>query len=174
MSVAENATDADDAEGRPPHSVEAVVSGGTDADICQTLASTVAAGIATHGNTSGTGTDVSGKSRVIEFSRPQPKYAWLEIDIVSTDPDGGPASGYEDAIRSAVVAYGNSYFPPGANYILQKMYAPIYSVPGIYSVTLRIATSDSELGPHTYGPDNLPIALREYLTFSASRVEFVP
>lgn len=173
VAVASNDTDSTDAEGRPPHSVEAVVTGGDSAAIFQSLYSTVAGGIATHGNTSGTVVGLDGKAHPVSYSVPVAKYAWVEVTIVSTDPDGGPATGYQDAIAQAIEAYGNSNFAPGANFILQKMYAPIYSIPGIYSVTLRIATTASAGGPPTYGTANIAIALREYLDFSADRVAFV-
>lgn len=174
VNVASNDTDTADGDGRPPHSVEAVVSGGNAIDICQSLYSTVAGGIATYGNTSKDAVGLDGKTHEVFYSVPVPKYAWVEVTIVSTDPDGGPAAGYQDAIRAAIESYGNANFGAGANFILQKMYAPIYSVPGIYSVTLQTATTDTEGGSPTYATINLPIALREYLEFSASRVEFGP
>ena len=173
VSVSENATDITDGEGRPPHSVEAVVTGGEEAAICQMLGSVVAAGIETYGNTTGTSVDVAGKSREVKFSIPVPRWAWVEVDVLTTDPDGAPAAGYEDAIRAAIVAYGNANFAPGANFILGKMYAPIYSVPGIYTVAVRIATSTTPGGAKTYGTSNILVALREYLSFAPERVEFV-
>jgi hypothetical protein len=153
--------------------VEAVVTGGDAANILQSLYSTVAGGIATYGNTSGSVVGLDGKTHPVSYSVPVAKYAWVEVTIVSTDPDGGPATGYQDAIAQAIEAYGNGNFGPGANFILQKMYAPIYSIPGIYQVSLRIATTTSSGGPPTYGTANIAVALREYLDFSADRVAFV-
>ena len=174
VSVSENASDVQDGEGRPPHSVEAVVTGGEEAAICQMLGSVVAAGIETYGNTQGTSVDVSGKARDVWFSIPVPRWAWVKVEVLTTDPDGAPAADYEDAIRAAIVAYGNANFAPGANFILGKMYAPIYSVPGIYTVSVQIATSVTPTGSKTYGSGNLEVALREYLSFAPERVEFVP
>lgn len=173
VTVAENTLDVDDAEGRPPHSVEAVVTGGDEANIFQALYSTVAGGIQTDGNTSGSVVGLDGKAHPVSFSVPVPKYAWVEVEITATDPDGGPVTGYQDAIAQAIEVFGNGNFGPGANFILQKMYAPIYSVPGIYQVVVRTAITSSESGPPTYGTANIAVALREYLDFSADRVEFV-
>ena len=48
--VYENRTNETDSEGRPPHSVEAVVDGGSNSDIAEQILATVSAGITTYGS----------------------------------------------------------------------------------------------------------------------------
>lgn len=173
VNVAENETDMTDVDGRPPHSVEAVVTGGNSADICQSLYSTVAGGIQTFGNKYEDIMGLDGKLHRTYYSEPVALYAWVEVEITATDPDGAPATGYEAAIAAAIEAYGNDNFDAGDNFILQKMYAPIYSVPGIYSVIVKTAITATEGGSPSYATINLPVLTREYLSFAANRVVFV-
>jgi uncharacterized phage protein gp47/JayE len=65
-----NHTDTTDADGVPPHSVEALIQGGADQDIFDALLASVAGGIGTHGSTSGTATDSEGTDHTMKFSRP--------------------------------------------------------------------------------------------------------
>lgn len=67
----ENRTNETDSEGRPPHSVEAVVDGGSNSDIAEQILATVSAGITTYGSVS---VDVPGEdddmSRSASTGRP--------------------------------------------------------------------------------------------------------
>ena len=171
--VTSNRTLITDVEGRPGKSFEVVAVGGSDAAIAQTIWETEPAGILSYGTTTVAVIGSDGDSHDISFSRPEPKYAWFQIQIGATDPDGGPAADYHQAIRDAVSLYGRENFGLGDNFTLQKFYAPIYSVPGIYSVVLQIATTDTDIGVPTYAAANIAIATREFLTFDSSRVEFL-
>lgn len=159
-----------DGDGRPAKSFEAIVVGGTDADVATTIWDTMPAGIKPYGASSYSVTGEDGASHAIGFSRPVPKYAHVEVTVVSVDPDGGPVGDYEQTIKDAVSLYGNANFDLGDNFTLQKLFAPIYSVPGIYSVTLRIATTATAAGSPTWSSSNVLIAAREYLTFDSARV----
>jgi hypothetical protein len=70
VSVLENFTDVTDVNGLPPHSIEAIVLGGADADIAQVIYETKAAGTRPHGTTFVNITDSSGNPQAIGFSRP--------------------------------------------------------------------------------------------------------
>jgi len=144
--------------------------GGTDADVATAIWDTMPGGIQPYGSTSYSVTGEDGAPHAIGFSRPVPKYAHVEVSVVSVDPDGGPVGDYEQAIKDAVSLYGNANFDLGDNFTLQKLFAPIYSVPGIYSVTLRIATTTTAAGTPTWSTSNILVAAREYLTFDSARV----
>jgi uncharacterized phage protein gp47/JayE len=81
--VFENNTDAVDGDGLPPHSIEAVVDGGTDAEIGDILLRFKAAGIETFGGNTTTVVDNAGISRTFKFSRPTNVSIWVDVDIVS-------------------------------------------------------------------------------------------
>lgn len=99
-----NNTDLTNSDGVPPHAVEALVTGGADQDIFDTLLASVAAGIATHGNTTGTSADSQGTAQTENFSRVSeiPVYASLTVEV---DDDLYPADG-DDQIASGLVSFG--------------------------------------------------------------------
>lgn len=79
----ENNTDAVDGAGLPPHSIEAVVDGGTDAEIGDILLNFKAAGIETYGGNSTTVVDNAGISRTFKFTRPAYVDIYVDVDITS-------------------------------------------------------------------------------------------
>jgi uncharacterized phage protein gp47/JayE len=159
-----------DGDGRPAKSFEAIVVGGTDADVATAIWKTEPAGILPYGVSSYNVLGADGVSHPVGFSRPVAAYAHVEVTVVALDPDGGPVGDYAQAIKDAVSLFGNANFELGANFTLQKLFAPIYSVPGIYSVTLRIATTATAAGIPSWSSSNVLIAAREYLTFDSARV----
>lgn len=176
--VTSNRTMVTDSESRPAKSFEAVVTGGTAANIAKAIWENMPAGIFPYGQDyADPGYPVIGSDGVthyVNWSTPDPVYAWVEVTVVSVDPDEAPGADYEQAIKDAIAAYGNENFGLGNDFKLQKFYSPIYSVPGIYSVTLRIATTATEGGSPTYGTANVAVTSRQYLTFSTSRVAVLP
>lgn len=170
--VTSNRTSTTDSEGRPPKSFEVVVVGGSDTAIAEAIWNTQPAGILPYGTTIIPVVGSDSDTHEVGFSHPEPKYAWVEVQIIATDPDGGPAADYQQRIKDAVSLYGRENFDLGDNFILQKFYAPVYAVPGIYSVALRTAMTDTEHGSPSYNTINLIVAGREFLTFDASRVVF--
>lgn len=107
--VFENTSDTTDGAGRPPHSFEAVVLGGTDADVAQKIWDLKAAGIETFGSVSETATDTNGTDRTVNFSRATELYAHLEITI--TKGEGFPDVDETELaaqVASDVAAYGDA------------------------------------------------------------------
>ena len=105
--VLENASDTEDSEGRPPHSFEAIVTGGTQADVAQKIWELKPAGIATFGDITETITDSQGESQSISFSRPVDAYVWVKVTVTQSSEINFPSDG-EDAIKDALVAYGET------------------------------------------------------------------
>ena len=94
-------TDETDSDGLPPHSIEAIVYGGTDANIAAAIHARKAAGIQTYGGQSAQVLDASGKLRTIKFSRPTPVLIYVQIsDLVTSDAYAGDA-----ALKAAIVEY---------------------------------------------------------------------
>jgi hypothetical protein len=168
----ENVTDATDVAGRPPHSIEIVVAGGTDLDIAKAIHSKRAAGVATYGNVnSGAGIafeDDEGFDQVVEFSRPVNRYAWLDIEYELYSEEDFPADG-EDQIAAAVLAFGNANSPIGKDFILQRFIGPCM-IPGVASVTIQIAVTSTSGGSPSYGSTNIAIGETEVLVFDSTRI----
>lgn len=98
--VWENTGDVVDADGRPPHSVEAMVRGGDDNAIAAVLWATKARGIATYGSTSKTVLDEQGRAHVVRFTRPADVNVWTVAQVsVNARLDPG-----DEAIKTAVRA----------------------------------------------------------------------
>lgn len=169
--IFENNTDAIDGDGRPPHSYEVFVQGGTNQDIFDTIWETKPAGIQTFGNISGTVIDSQGFLQTVKFSRPNGVLIYLGIElVVNTDPSepGGvyPANG-DDLVRDAILAYGAG-FEIGQDVVLPRFYTPINTIPGIVEVVVKAG-----LAPAPSGTSNLPINGTGYARFDASRTSVV-
>ena len=141
--VFQNITDVVDGFGRPPHSIEAVVLGGADQDIFQTVFDNVAAGIQTFGGVPGIVVDEQGFSQAVNFSRPTEIDIFIEIDVTST-PEftvGGAA-----LIAQAIVDYAALNFGIGDDIIVHgapSIEAAVIcgDVTGISDLVFRVGTS---------------------------------
>lgn len=165
-----NDTDAVDADGVPPHSVEVLVLGGVDQEIADEVFASVAAGIGYYGNQTDTVTDSNGVSHTVKWSRPVEVPIWVRLDVVkyaATFPSDG-----ETQIKTAVAAYGDS-LGVGRSVRSQPLGAVIVPDPangggvtGVLEVTLvYIRTSSPPIAATT-----IAIATREISTFDTSRL----
>lgn len=166
VTVFFNNTDQPDADGLPPHSIEALVQGGEDDEIRALLWASVAAGIRTHGTTSGTITDSQGRLQTIKFSRPTeiPIYVELEVEI---DPLVFPADGV-DQIKAAIVAFGATQ-ESGDDARSFAIAASSLAVDGV----LTVLDVDIGIAPSPTLPNTIPISLRERATFALANVTVV-
>ena len=161
--VFDNPTDTTDGDGLPPHSIEAVVLGGTDAAIRECLWDSVAGGIQTYGTTSGTVTDSQGFTHTVKFSRPTTKTIHVIVDLTK-DADY-PADG-DAQVKQAVIDHG-TLLGIGDDVITTALYEHIFDVAGVVDVTkLWIGFSD----PPT-GGSNLTIGVREVSYWQTTNVD---
>jgi uncharacterized phage protein gp47/JayE len=161
-----NATDATDADGMPPHSVEALVRGGLDQDILDTLLDQVAAGILTHGTTTGAATDDEGTSHVVKFSRPDEIEIYVDVEV-TVDANEYPTDG-DAQVKAAIVAWGDA-LSTGRDAVASALIAQVFKVAGVLDVTLlQIGTV-----PAPSASTTIAIALRELATFDTSRITVV-
>lgn len=164
--VFENVTDVVDANGIPAHSFEAVVLGGLDADIRQTIFDTKPAGIRSHGTVSGTVVDSTGIAHTIKFTRPTTYSIWMELDVTynaATWPLDGA-----DQIKAAILAA----LTPANGYTLGKdvtvwgIGAAVDAVSGVLNVTaIRVGTA-----PAPVGTSDIAIGIREVALFDSARI----
>lgn len=146
-AVFENDTNVTDSNGLPPHSIRALVEGGTDQNIWDTLGIKKGAGTFTDGTEIGTFTDpADGQTFPMRFSRSTLVDIYVDVVVTSknTDPLEGPvypASGDQD-IEDAILAEGN-LFEIGDDVILPRLQSAVTSVPGIITYTLFFDTSAS-------------------------------
>lgn len=126
--VYENIMDVPDGNGRYPHSVEAVVTGGTDSDIAEELWQVKPAGIATFGNTSHVIIDSQGNPQTMRYSRPVPIpiYTILNLEVSDKYPVGGNAS-----VIAAINDYLNTLEQGESVIVNPQLIAQLAPIPGI-------------------------------------------
>ena len=171
--VYENRTNETDSEGRPPHSVEAVVDGGSNSDIAEQILATVSAGITTYGSVS---VDVPGEDDdMIEvcFNRPTYIYCWFKVTLTISKSSLVPAN-YAELVETAIVD-AMSQVENGEDVVPQQQFLPaIYEqVPGIsyIDVSIYTTTSASEGQPSSYPLRSVEITNRQRAMTSSTRIE---
>lgn len=154
--------------GRLAKSFEAVVEGGSDADVANKIWLTKPAGIQTFGNTSFTITDSQGEQQVINFSRPTSIYIWVTVALTLYSEETFPPNG-QDLVAEAINTYGNN-LGIGVDVLLQRVLAQIFNVPGIASGAMQIAATNSPGDSPLYGTADIPIQENEIAVFDLSRI----
>jgi uncharacterized phage protein gp47/JayE len=169
VAAFENATDEEDGEGRPPHSVELVVSGGDDEDIARAIFDSKAGGIESFGTEEVSFTDDFGQNRTVHFSRPEEVEIYMEVDVVpNTDPnesDVYPVDG-DDLVKDAILAFAAANQPVGRDVITVRYFIPVNQVPGVNGITIRVGTA-----PSPGGSANVVITSRQIAVFDLARIE---
>jgi uncharacterized phage protein gp47/JayE len=132
-TVFSNVTDITDADGVPPHSVEALVHGGDDQAIFDALLANVADGIRTHGSVVGTSTDSAGNVHTMKFSRPTEILIYVAVTLLK-DPALYPSDG-DTQVKTAVATTGNAK-PDGTDVVASAILASVFSVAGMLDVSL--------------------------------------
>lgn len=164
--VYENDQDTTDADGRPPHSIEAVVAGGDADEIATVIWQKKAAGIDTFGSQSAVTKDSQGFDHTINFNRPIPVYVWLDVEITEYAEEVLPPDAVT-LITEALVEYGNN-LSVGVDVILQRFMGAIYqAVNGVGYITIKAATG---IPAGAYSTNNISIDNRHTAEFDASRV----
>lgn len=163
--VYENDSDTTDEDGRPPHSIEAVVNGGETDEIGLTIWQKKAAGIDTFGSQSVSINDSQGFAHTINFNRPLIVPIYLNITVTEYPEEALPPNA-QAMITEAVLNYGNT-LTIGNDVILQRFMGAIYqNVAGIGYITVTASTNGS-----TYSSNNISIDARHVATFDATRIQ---
>ena len=164
-NVYENDQDTTDADGRPPHSIEAVVNGGEADEIGRAIWQKKAAGIDTYGSQSVSINDSQGFAHTIHFNRPLIVPIYLNIAVTEYPEEALPPNA-QAMIVDAVINYGNT-LTAGNDVILQRFMGAIYqNVPGIGYITVTASTNGS-----TYSSNNISMDVRHVATFDATRIQ---
>lgn len=146
--------------GRPPHSIEAIVSGngttGEDQIIADTIWDSVAGGIKTFGNQGPIiVVDDEGDNQSLFFSRPTNITIFVDAEY-DTDPEEIHPSDGKDQITTNITNAINA-LSPGNDVIRDRLFTEFYKVPGVRDIIkLNIGTS-----PSPTLSDNIAIADNE-------------
>lgn len=170
----ENKTNLTDEYGRPPHSIEVVVSGGSDMEIAQAILEQKAGGIQTYGATK---VEVpSDDSQPVEvcFNRPQPVYAWFQIVLTPSRKEAMPPN-YADLVKESLVEQCDEILP-GSTLYIQELLGDIYrNVSGVGYIDVKTySTTDSGKTPEPeeYGENkNIVADVRQRIVVEDKRIE---
>jgi uncharacterized phage protein gp47/JayE len=168
--VYENDTLAIDSDGIEPKSYEAIVEGGSNTDIAEKLSKLKTAGLPSDGDITVEVTNDQGIPNNIKFSRPTNNYLWIDVVIDSYNTEETfPVDG-EAAIKAALLEFAEDEFNIGDIIVTQKFNTPVYSIPGIGSVTITIASTGTPGGTPSYSAANINLSIREKPNFDLSRM----
>ena len=161
----ENPTNAEDARGLPPHSVEMIVEGGEDADIAAAILRRKAGGIQTYGNQEVYVPDVYNEESIrIMFSRPENIEIWLRVTLY------GDETKFPENYRTLVsqsIAESVAGYAPGDSLFIQPLCASLYGVmSGLSRVGIFWASSENG----AYSSDNIVPDLRQKILLDKSRI----
>lgn len=162
-----------DARGIPGKHIAAIIVGGSDDDIADTLFLRSPAGAGFFGNTNKVLTDIQGESYDIRWTRPDPIDIEVEVDITIIDVNTFPDDG-ADQIAQAIIDYAIGGAPalgivdgfeefgfvPGEDVRQSRIYTPVNSVPGHKVTRLEIAQLGNPLGVA-----DVPISFDEFANF---------
>lgn len=162
--VLENVTETTDANGVPPHSIEAIVyAPGIDEDaLAETIFRAKAAGIRAHGNEIKTVTDSQGIAHSIGFSYQEDVdlYVRVNLEII----DGTWVGDSEFILR--FVDLCNAYYGLGRDVKHSRLVAFCHQVPGVFGV-VKLEVSDDGA---SWVEADWPITYREIARFDTGRV----
>lgn len=169
--VVENTDSVTDANGVPPHSMEAVIENGDADDIGAVLWARKPAGIKLHGDSSVNVTDSQGYVHSLGYSRPSEVLQWVKISYAKYDEETFPANG-EDLIEASALATGNA-LSLNDDVMPDRFIGPIFSAcAGLESVLVEIA-DDVAGSPGSYSTTPKEIEFNEIAKFDSARVSSV-
>ena len=164
VTVYENRSD-ETVDGLKPHSFEAIVHGGDDREIAQTILNKAPIGIDTNGSIEVEVADSEGTLEKIYFSRPQEVPIYVKVIIEEYTEETLPGD-LVNTIKQVVAASGNT-LPMGKDVIAQRFLGPIYSaVDGIGYINLTISTQ-AETG---YTGETIAISRSQIATFAEDNI----
>lgn len=161
--VFENRSDSIDEQGRPPHSIEVVVQGGTDEDIAEMIWKSKGGGIDTFGSIGVTISDSQGVPQTMHFNRPQAVNIYLRISLNKLSEEDWSSDNREN-VKKVIL---DSSHQLGQDVVLQRFIGDIYrNTHGVGMVEIT-ASKDGK----SYTSNNIEISPREIAVFDISRIE---
>lgn len=169
----ENYTDATDSMGRPPHSIEIVVDGGSATEIAQQILNTKAGGINTFGDVETVLPGVYGEDITVRFNRPTYVYVWFQVGVTLSGSTNPPTN-YADLIKETILECMEGV-EAGSDVIPQRFTTALYNkVSGIDYFDIRLFSSeDSSASPSSYTERSVSITARQRAITSESRIGVV-
>ena len=173
VNIFENRSGMPSEDGIPGHAIEALIAGGNDQQVAETLWRYKPAGIETYGSLMFIVKDDNDHGQMIRFSRPESKYAWIRISVNKLYEEETLSEDVLESIQHSIMEYGNS-LSVGEDIIVQRFFGPVYqNTQGIGAITIEVALTDDEAEDPIYSMSSQSIEKREIAQFSLDRIEVV-
>lgn len=164
--VYENDKDIPDLEyGLPPHSIEAIVYGGLDEDIANTIYHKKAGGIQTSGGSRVPVLTKSGQLLDIYFSRPVLRDIYIRITALETNDDYAGEDSIKEALVSFIGGDASGGLDIGADVAYQAIPGVLMHVKGIVDFNFEIGLNMQDMGK-----EKIRIGIREKAVTAADKV----
>jgi uncharacterized phage protein gp47/JayE len=157
--------------GRPPKCYEAVVVGGDEQEIAETIFEKGPGGIQAFGSIVKDVVDSEGFHWNIGFSRPINKYIWVKVNYSRNSEEDLPM-GVVSAIQDNIMIWSHTALNVGVDFIYQKMFRPVYDVQGIAFADIKVAVTDGLTNPveDDYRSENITISEVEIAVLDRTRI----
>lgn len=152
---------------RPPKSVECVVEGGSSDEISKVILLVKAGTTEAFGNTIIPVADADGRVEQVGFTRPEAFPITISITYEIYDEEVFPFNG-EEEIKIAVQAFGVTEYSIGKDVIVNRLFTPVFSIPGLRNVTIKVAEGQVPQGSLSLGTDDLLVELFEKVQLNNS------
>jgi len=173
-----NSTFTTDARGIPGKSIAAVLQGGDDQLIAETLFLRTATGVGYFGNTARVITDRQGIDNQVRWIRPTPVPVFIAINLTINDMRQFGADGVDRIIEAILVyaqngaatlgvttGFRQTGFLPGDNINVSRLYTPLNSIPGHIVTNIMVGLSSL-----TINSSDLPINFDQIAALDSSRI----
>ena len=166
-SLLSNDGDVADVYGVGPHTVEAIVEGGVDADIAKVIFEHKAPGDGTQGGVSVQVTAADGVRHAVNFTRPAnvDMYLILRVQVTSEFPGA-------TALANDVVAFAETRFKPGMDVVSSVLEARCFQTAGVWNAVAALVGSAP--APTLDGVYDIGPRQRARFAFARTTVEVVP
>jgi uncharacterized phage protein gp47/JayE len=164
VTVYENDSDVTNGDGQPPHSIEAVVLGGTDAAVRAAVYAAKAGGIQAYGTNSGTVSDSQGNPHTVAFSRPSDITIYVSATLTYLD---GIYPG-DTAVKQALVDWADASLGVGHDVLRALLFFRLYTAGAGGIVNISALTLGTTVSP--VGTSDIVIGVRQRAVFDTSRV----
>lgn len=161
--VLENDTDATDANGIPPHSIEVILRrtvAATDALVAAAIQASKAAGIETHGDTTVTVEDLAGVEHEIKFTDATLVSPTLVIALSVTEKFAEASATNIAAVKQAISDLSQT-LPVGYDLVRNQVIKTCFAVEGVIDVTTCTINGSAT---------NLTVDYDEYVNVSTSNI----
>lgn len=171
IAAYQNDTNLYDDEGRPPHSVEIIVDGGSDLGIAKEILAKKASGIESFGEVRVEVPEMYGGTMPICFNRPQYVYIWLKVSL-TVNPEQALPPNYVELTKQSIVEQAKGV-EMGKSLLTQRLIGDIFrKVTGIAFVKFAAASSvNAGEVPTEYEHENIAISSRQKAVIEEKRIE---